>query len=128
MRLALLEADITPSQINHINCHATSTPLGDEAEIRAIEQLIGNPKFDDPYEFKNQDSNTAIEHLIEPSRLRAITLTANKSQLAHTISASGGIESIILLKTLETGIVPEIMNLEEPISTELKLVRGEHEK
>jgi 3-oxoacyl-[acyl-carrier-protein] synthase II len=42
-----MEAGITPNNVDLVNAHATSTPVGDEAEIKCLEKLLGNPKFTD---------------------------------------------------------------------------------
>lgn len=64
MQIALKKAGIKSEEINHVNCHATSTPVGDEAEVKAIEKLLGKNKA---------------------------TLTALKSYFGHSFGAAGAI-------------------------------------
>lgn len=86
MKRALEQSQTSVEHLDHINCHATSTPVGDEAEARAIEQLIGK----------------------ESSR---ISLSAYKSNLGHTFGAAGSIELALSLLSMKDGTVPGILNL-----------------
>lgn len=74
MQIAISKANIQPSDISHINSHATSTPVGDEAEAKAINNVFGESKP---------------------------TVGALKSYLGHTFGASGAIELIVGLKEME---------------------------
>lgn len=89
MRAALREAGIAPQEVGVISAHATSTEVGDLSETRAIHDVFG-------------------EHACR------IPVTANKSMLGHMLGAAGGVEAIALVKTLQEGIVPPTINLEEP--------------
>ena len=89
MRAALKEAGRQPFDVEHINCHATSTPAGDMCEIKAIKTVFG-------------------EHAPK------IALTANKSLFGHLLGAAGGVETAIAVKGLAEGIIPPTINLENP--------------
>jgi 3-oxoacyl-[acyl-carrier-protein] synthase II len=88
-RRALEKAGIAAGDVDHVNCHATSTPEGDKAELAAMRTLLGD-------------------------HAPAVALTANKSMLGHTLGAAGAIESIATIQALRTGIVPPTVNLETP--------------
>jgi 3-oxoacyl-[acyl-carrier-protein] synthase II len=86
LQLALEDADLTGSDIGHVNAHATSTPLGDIAEANAIRTAIG-------------------DHPI---------VTAPKSMLGHMLGAAGAVESIATVLALRDGVIPPTLNLEDP--------------
>ncbi|GIW19947.1 MAG: 3-oxoacyl-[acyl-carrier-protein] synthase 2 [Chloroflexota bacterium] len=88
-RRALEKAGLPPDAVDHVNAHATSTPEGDPAELQAIRTIFGDhaPK---------------------------VAITANKSMLGHTLGAAGAIEAIATIRTLQTGLIPPILNLEVP--------------
>jgi 3-oxoacyl-[acyl-carrier-protein] synthase II len=88
-RRALEKAGLQPSDIDHLNAHATSTPEGDRAELQAIRTIFG-------------------EHAPK------VAVTANKSMLGHTLGAAGAIESIAVIQALRTGQVPPTVNLVAP--------------
>jgi 3-oxoacyl-[acyl-carrier-protein] synthase II len=88
-RRALEKAGLKPSDIDHLNAHATSTPEGDRAELQAIRTIFG-------------------EHAPK------VAVTANKSMLGHTLGAAGAIESIAVIQALRTGQVPPTVNLVAP--------------
>ncbi|WP_075736878.1 beta-ketoacyl-[acyl-carrier-protein] synthase family protein [Streptomyces acidiscabies] len=83
VRAALADAGCTPSDIDHINAHGTSTPLNDAAESRLLHRLF-------------------------PA---APPVTATKSVLGHALGAAGAIEAAITLLTLENGVIPPVANL-----------------
>lgn len=89
MRLALEDAQIAPEKMDYINAHGTSTPLGDKAETKAIKQVFG------PH---------------APS----LSINSTKSQLGHSLGASGGIELVMCCKAIENSIVPPTINLDTP--------------
>ncbi|WP_442507503.1 beta-ketoacyl-ACP synthase II [Novipirellula sp. SH528] len=89
MQAAIDDAGIQPSEIDYINAHGTSTPLGDKAETQAIKTVFG-------------------EHAYKTS------ISSTKSSLGHSLGASGGIEAVILCKTLETSTIAPTINLETP--------------
>lgn len=88
MRAALRDAEITAEQLDVISAHATSTEVGDVSETLAMKQLLGQAAYDVP-------------------------ITANKSILGHMLGAAGGAEAIALVKTLQEGIIPPTINLEQ---------------
>ena len=88
-RRAIEKAGLTADDIEHVNAHATSTPEGDRAELQAIQTLLGE-------------------------RAPGVPVTANKSMIGHTLGAAGAIESIAVVMTMRTGIVPPTINLETP--------------
>ena len=89
MQAALNDAGLNPGEIDYINAHGTSTPLGDKAETRAIKQVFGESA-------------------------KTVSISSTKSQLGHSLGASGGTELIICLKALQDGIVPPTANLTDP--------------
>jgi len=88
-RRALAKAGLEPSDIAHVNAHATSTPEGDKSELQAIRTIFGDHADD-------------------------VSITANKSMIGHTLGAAGAIESIITILTMREGCVPPTINLENP--------------
>ena len=88
-RRALEKAGLSADQIAHVNAHATSTPEGDRAELQAIKTIFG-------------------EHV------GAVTVTANKSMIGHTLGAAGAIEAIMTIQTIRESCVPPTINLDEP--------------
>jgi 3-oxoacyl-[acyl-carrier-protein] synthase II len=86
LKLALLDADLTGSDIGHVNAHATSTPLGDVAEAAAIRTAIGS-------------------HPV---------ITAPKSGLGHLLGAAGAVESIATVLALRDGVIAPTLNLDDP--------------
>lgn len=90
MQQALHDAGITPEQVDVISAHATSTEIGDRSETEAIKRLFG--------------TEAAYQ----------TPITANKSMIGHMLGAAGGVEAIALVKTLQEGIIPPTINLEQP--------------
>jgi len=89
MRLALQQAHLKPGDIDCINAHGTSTRLNDAIETRAIKSLFG-------------------EHAYK------VPISANKSMLGHLIGAAGAISSAAAVLTINNGIIPPTINLENP--------------
>ncbi len=89
MSLALDDAQIRPDQIDYINAHGTSTPLGDIAETRAVKRTFG-------------------------AAAKKLAISSTKSQLGHTLGASGGIEAIISALAIREQVAPPTINLETP--------------
>ena len=85
MNRALEEANIKESHISYINAHGTSTPLNDKTETKAINEIFKSK----PY------------------------VSSTKSMTGHLLSASGAIEALVTVKTLETGIMPPMINYKE---------------
>jgi 3-oxoacyl-[acyl-carrier-protein] synthase II len=88
MSLALAQAGVTPGQVQHLNAHATSTPVGDLGELAAIKALFG------------ADNKIAV--------------TSTKSAIGHLLGAAGGVEAIFTLLAIRDQIVPATLNLENP--------------
>ena len=87
MRMALKDAQLNTSEIDYINAHGTSTPLGDENEIKAIKVVFG------------EDA-------------KKLSISATKSMHGHALGGAGGIEAAISLKAMQEGIVPPTINIE----------------
>jgi 3-oxoacyl-[acyl-carrier-protein] synthase II len=88
-RRALEKAGMAPDELDHVNAHATSTPEGDGAELQALSTLLG-------------------EH--GP----AVSISAQKSMLGHTLGAAGALESVATIQSIREGAVPPTINLEDP--------------
>jgi 3-oxoacyl-[acyl-carrier-protein] synthase II len=89
MRLALADADLSPADVDHINPHATSTPVGDVAEAQAIRGVFGH-------------------------HADQIAVSATKSMTGHLLGAAGGVEALLCVRVLETGVMPPTINLDRP--------------
>ncbi len=89
MQAAITDAGIAASDIDYINAHGTSTLLGDKAETRAIKIVLG-------------------EHASKTK------ISSTKGALGHSLGASGGIEGVILCKTIETSVIAPTINLDNP--------------
>jgi 3-oxoacyl-[acyl-carrier-protein] synthase II len=88
-RRALEKAGLEPSEVDHVNAHATSTPEGDKAELQAISTIFGD-------------------------HASKVAITANKSMIGHTLGAAGAIEAVASVQSLRTGCVPPTINLTDP--------------
>ncbi|MEO6678928.1 MAG: beta-ketoacyl-ACP synthase II [Pseudomonas sp.] len=101
MSLALAQAGISPEQVQHLNAHATSTPVGDLGELAAIKSLFG------------ADNKIAV--------------TSTKSATGHLLGAAGGIEAIFTLLAIRDQIVPATLNFEnpDPAAQGVDIVHGE---
>ncbi|NLX55795.1 MAG: beta-ketoacyl-ACP synthase II [Planctomycetaceae bacterium] len=86
---AVLDSQIELSDIDYINAHGTGTELNDRAETMAIKQVFGD-------------------------HAKKVSISSTKSQLGHTLGASGGIELVITIKALQERVVPPTINLETP--------------
>jgi 3-oxoacyl-[acyl-carrier-protein] synthase II len=89
MQRALKDASLEPKDIDYINAHGTSTPVGDRIETLAIKRVFG----DDAYK---------------------VAVSSTKSMTGHLLGAAGGLESAIAAKCIETGIIPPTINYETP--------------
>ncbi|MCH9000942.1 MAG: beta-ketoacyl-ACP synthase II [Planctomycetes bacterium] len=89
MRLALEDAGIAPSDVDYINAHGTSTPIGDLAETRAIKQVFGD-------------------------HAGKLIISSTKSCAGHSLGASGGMELIATIRAIANSVVPPTMNLDDP--------------
>jgi 3-oxoacyl-[acyl-carrier-protein] synthase II len=89
MAMALQDAELAADSVQYINAHGTSTPLGDKAETRAMKRVFG-------------------EHA------KRLAISSTKSQLGHTLGASGGIELVVCALTMARGVIAPTINLDTP--------------
>jgi 3-oxoacyl-[acyl-carrier-protein] synthase II len=89
MAMALRDAALSPDAVHYINAHGTSTPLGDKAETNAVKRVFGD-------------------------HARRVAISSTKSQLGHTLGASGGIELVVCALTMSRGVIAPTINLDTP--------------
>ncbi len=89
MRLAIASANLAPEQIDYINAHGTSTPLGDKAETLAVKKVFGDHAYN-------------------------VSISSTKSQVGHSLGASGGVEIIFAIKAIQNNVIPPTINLDTP--------------
>lgn len=89
MRGALKNAGINPDQVDYINAHGTSTPLGDEIEVKAVKRLFGS----------------AVDKL---------SMSSTKSSIGHLLGAAGSVEAIYSVLAMQNGVLPPTLNLHNP--------------
>jgi 3-oxoacyl-[acyl-carrier-protein] synthase II len=98
MKMALARAEMSPSDIDYINAHGTSTPLGDEIELRAVERLFGDAAAQ-------------------------VAMSSTKSSIGHLLGAAGAVEAIFSTLAIRDQIVPPTINLDNPgVETPIDLV------
>jgi 3-oxoacyl-[acyl-carrier-protein] synthase II len=98
MQGALKRAGLAAHDIDYVNSHGTSTPMGDEIELKAVERLMGN--------------NPA-----------GLTMSSTKSSIGHLLGAAGAVEAVFSLLAMRDGIAPATLNLDNPsVETEIDLV------
>ena len=101
---ACVENQITPFEIDVVNCHATSTESGDLSEINAIKNFFGNDRYKDfrniMHDFENFEFDLKNEN-VDKERLKKLKLNANKSQIGHLLAAAGSVELIYLIMSLK---------------------------
>ena len=89
MQAAMKRAGLTPADIDYVNAHGTSTPLGDVIEAKAVARLLGDA-------------------------IGSVSISSTKSATGHLLGAAGAIEAIYSIKAVETGMLPPTLNLSEP--------------
>jgi 3-oxoacyl-[acyl-carrier-protein] synthase II len=98
MRMAMDKAKLNPSDIDYINAHGTSTPLGDEIELGAVKRLFGDAAYQ-------------------------LSMSSTKSAIGHLLGAAGSVEAIFSLLSLRDQVCPPTLNLDQPsVSCDLDLV------
>ncbi len=89
MSAAMKRAGISAADIDYVNAHGTSTPLGDEIELRAVERLLGNAAA-------------------------RVTMSSTKSSIGHLLGAAGAVEAIFAILAMRDNIAPPTLNLDNP--------------
>jgi 3-oxoacyl-[acyl-carrier-protein] synthase II len=89
MKLALKDAGTSPDKVDYINAHGTSTPLGDQAEVKAVKSTFG-------------------------VHAKKLALSSTKSQLGHLLGASGGVEAVLTALSIHRNLLPPTINLDNP--------------
>jgi 3-oxoacyl-[acyl-carrier-protein] synthase II len=98
MAAALKRAGLTVHDIDYVNAHGTSTPMGDEIELRAVERLLGNAAG-------------------------TVSMSSTKSSIGHLLGAAGAVEAIFSILAIRDGIAPPTLNLDNPsVETAIDLV------
>jgi 3-oxoacyl-[acyl-carrier-protein] synthase II len=98
MTMAMKRAGVTADDIDYINAHGTSTPLGDEIELAAVQRLVGNAAA-------------------------RVSMSSTKSCIGHLLGAAGAVEAIFSILAIRDGIAPPTINLDNPsVETPIDLV------
>jgi 3-oxoacyl-[acyl-carrier-protein] synthase II len=98
MSAAIKRAGITAGDIDYINAHGTSTPLGDEIELGAVQRLVGNHAGD-------------------------VSMSSTKSSIGHLLGAAGAVEAIFSVLAIRDQVAPPTLNLNNPsVQTPIDLV------
>jgi 3-oxoacyl-(acyl-carrier-protein) synthase len=127
----LVEAKAMPAEIDMINCHATSTEVGDLAELNAIKNLFGNKKLNEKSKLLESFENFAIENIEENSdffdkeNLKKLILSANKTFIGHLLGAAGSVESIFSILSLKNNHIVNNINTKAPVSDNFEFNYGE---
>lgn len=98
MKMAMKRASVEPSEIDYVNAHGTSTPMGDEIELAAVERLFGNASG-------------------------KLAMSSTKSAIGHLLGAAGAVEAIFSTLAIRDNVVPPTLNLDNPsVETAIDLV------
>jgi 3-oxoacyl-[acyl-carrier-protein] synthase II len=89
MRAALRNGRVAPEHIQYVNAHGTSTPLGDDLELEAVENVFGNAA-------------------------NGLAMSSTKSAIGHLLGAAGAVEAVFSILAVRDGVAPPTLNLEEP--------------
>ncbi len=104
MQMALKRAGLTAADVDYVNAHGTSTPVGDEIELRAFERLVGNAAA-------------------------TISMSSTKSAIGHLLGAAGAMEAAFSVLAIRDQIAPPTLNLDNPsVATALDLVPKQAKK
>ncbi len=104
MKAALKRAGISPGDVDYINAHGTSTPLGDEIELGAVQRLVGNAAG-------------------------GLSMSSTKSSIGHLLGAAGAVEAIFSVLAIRDQIAPPTINLDNPsVETPIDLVPHQAKK
>ena len=117
VKLALLEAGVTPDHIDHVNSHATSTPLGDASEVMGLRSILGNEKLYNLENLRNSVDKECIDiqEGLNEDILSKVSLFAPKGHIGHTFWAAGGLETVFGIKSMHESTVPMTLNLKNPL-------------
>ena len=98
MKMALKDADMDVAEIGYVNAHGTSTPMGDEIELKAVERLFGDAAAN-------------------------LSMSSTKSSVGHLLGAAGAVEAIFSILAVRDNMLPPTLNLHNPsVETAIDLV------
>ena len=89
MKLALKHAGMNPEDIDYINAHGTSTPMGDEIEVNSVKKVFGDHSY-------------------------KLSMSSTKSSIGHLLGAAGAVEAIFSVQAIRDNVAPPTLNLDEP--------------